>query len=54
MLHNGPTLIEQVSSVSKSTMVSPPLAISALFGGRNRATTIAVSVKMGEKYVVDR
>lgn len=29
-----------VSSVSKSTIDSPPLAISALFGGRKRATTI--------------
>lgn len=33
------TLIEHVSSVSKSTIESPPLASSALFGGRNRATT---------------
>ena len=28
-----------VSSVSKSTIEFPPLASSALFGGRNRATT---------------
>ena len=33
------TLMVHVSSVSKSTMDSPPLASSALFGGRNRATT---------------
>ncbi len=33
------TIIEHVSSVSKSTIESPPLASSALFGGRNRATT---------------
>ena len=33
------TFIEHVSSVSKSTIALPPLASSALFGGRNRATT---------------
>ena len=33
------TLMLQVSSVSKSTIDSPPLASSALLGGRNRATT---------------
>jgi len=43
------TLILHVSSVSKSTTDSPPLAISALFGGRNRATTVAnfVSLHVG-------
>jgi len=30
-----------VSSVSKATMLSPPLVISALLGGRKRATTVA-------------
>ena len=54
VLANGHTLIEHVSSVSKLTMVSPPLAISALFGGRNRATTVAVSVRSGEGYRVGR
>ena len=33
------TLMAQVSSVSKSTIDSPPLASSALFGGLKRATT---------------
>ena len=33
------TLMAHVSSVSKSTIEFPPLASSALFGGRNRATT---------------
>ena len=37
------TVISQVSSVSKLTIVSPPLASSVLFGGRNRATTVAIS-----------
>lgn len=54
VLANGHTLIEHVSSVSKWTMASPPLAISALFGGRNRATTVAVSVRIGEGDRVDR
>jgi hypothetical protein len=35
----GRTWIVHVSSELKSTMGSPPLAISILFCGRNRATT---------------
>ena len=34
-----PTWMLHVSSVSNSTIGSPPLAISTLFCGRNRATT---------------
>ena len=33
------TLIEQVSSVSKSTIDFPPCSSSVLLGGRKRATT---------------
>jgi hypothetical protein len=33
-----------VSSVSKLTIDSPPFAASTLFGGRNLATTVSLSV----------
>jgi len=45
------TLMRQVSSDSKSTMDSPPAAISVLFGGRNRATTSYTSQYRSRKYL---
>lgn len=48
------TFIEQVSSVSKSTIESPPLASSALFGGRKRATTVIRHVIQHTDTAMDR